>query len=153
MIVKEQDYLEWHGRLGMRWYQHIFGRVQTGAKYYKNGNKAKDKAETKAIKQERNKTVNPRKKALTPTQKASKMTDAELRKATDRLQAEKKYVDAVKALNKEKREESSKVIKTGKVVVKAGKYVAPAIAARRAPDIARFIALEILKRKKGKHDV
>lgn len=32
-IVKEQDYLEHYGRLGMKWYQHIFGDADSRAKY------------------------------------------------------------------------------------------------------------------------
>lgn len=33
MIVKEQDYLEHHGVKGMKWYQHLFGKEQSHAKY------------------------------------------------------------------------------------------------------------------------
>lgn len=33
MIVKERDYLEHHGVKGMKWYQHLFGRLQGHAKY------------------------------------------------------------------------------------------------------------------------
>lgn len=35
-IVKEQDYLEHYGRLGMKWYQHIYGEADGRAKYNKH---------------------------------------------------------------------------------------------------------------------
>lgn len=37
MIVKEETYLEHYGVKGMKWYQHIFGDYQSGAKYAKKG--------------------------------------------------------------------------------------------------------------------
>lgn len=37
MIVKERDYLEHHGVKGMKWYQHLFGKEQSHAKYSKKG--------------------------------------------------------------------------------------------------------------------
>lgn len=37
MLIDEQDYLEHYGREGMKWYQHIFGDYQKGAKYAKEG--------------------------------------------------------------------------------------------------------------------
>lgn len=36
MIIKEKDYLEHYGVKGMKWYQHLFGKEQSHAKYAKS---------------------------------------------------------------------------------------------------------------------
>lgn len=46
MLISEQDYLEHHGVKGMKWYQHIFGKEQSHAKYSKKGRGELIKAHT-----------------------------------------------------------------------------------------------------------
>ena len=33
MLIQEQDYLEHYGRLGMKWYEHKYGKEDGRAKY------------------------------------------------------------------------------------------------------------------------
>ena len=82
MIVKEQDYLEWHGRAGMKWYQHIFGRAQSGAKYASRMSARQIKKQNKRIDKEnkisRDRIVNPRGKNGKAA-KVETLTNAELK--------------------------------------------------------------------------
>lgn len=60
MLISEQDYLEHYGITGMKWYQHLFGKVDGRAKYMHKGfgklRKAKAKVETGKIASDKAKT-------------------------------------------------------------------------------------------------
>lgn len=131
MIVKEQDYLEWHGRAGMKWYQHIFGRAQSGAKYFSKLGSAKKaakqlKEEKKRIDREnrtiRDRIVNPRGKNGKAA-KVETLSNAELKAAVDRINAEKNYMQAVNNLNKEKRDAAQAKIDTAKQYYQVAKDI------------------------------
>ena len=89
--VDIEDYLAHYGRKGMKWYEHIFGKLQSHAKYNKGGKKTET---TKTIKE-------PRK-----SNKYKKLSTEELKKRIERLEVEKRYVD----LNRETRTTGKKIV-------------------------------------------
>ena len=66
------DYLAHYGRKGMKWYQHIFGRLQSHAKYTKQ------------------------RKSDTKTLNYKKASNEDLQKRIGRLKLEKEYLDLTK---------------------------------------------------------
>ena len=47
-VINEEDYLAHYGRKGMKWYQHIFGDYQKGAKYAKRSGTSDTPTSTKS---------------------------------------------------------------------------------------------------------
>lgn len=120
--VELSDELKHHGRKGMKWYQHIYGRLQTGG--YAKG------AQTKGVKGGDNKTgtSGEKKKDRKPRQvqeydklkrkKASEMTDAEIKRMMDRMDLEKRLNAKRYEANKSKLDKF--MDKYGDQLVKAG---------------------------------
>ena len=81
--VDIEDYLAHYGRKGMKWYQHIFGRLQGHAKY------AKEKAVAK-----RSEKVKKKDKT---EKNYKKISDEELKRRISRLRNEKEYLDLTRA--------------------------------------------------------
>lgn len=120
--VELSDELKHHGRKGMKWYQHIYGRLQTGG--YAKG------AQTKGVKGGDNKTgtSGEKKKDRKPRQvqeydklkrkKASEMTDAEIKRMMDRMDLEKRLNTKRYEANKSKLDKF--MDKYGDQLVKAG---------------------------------
>jgi hypothetical protein len=79
---RHTDELYHYGRKGMKWGQHIFGKIKTAI----NNSKAK-RAEAKAEKQ---KALEEQRKRNRPI---SELSDAELKERKARLQLEKDYLD------------------------------------------------------------
>lgn len=80
--VDIEDYLAHYGRKGMKWYEHIFGRLQGHAKYAKDG----------ATKKSRN---------------YKKLSDEDLRKDIERKKLEKEYLE----LTRETRTTGKRLVK------------------------------------------
>lgn len=120
--VELSDELKHYGRKGMKWYQHIYGRLQTGG--YAKG------AQTKGVKGGDNKTgtSGEKKKDRKPRQvqeydklkrkKASEMTDAEIKRMMDRMDLEKRLNAKRYEANKSKLDKF--MDKYGDQLVKAG---------------------------------
>lgn len=85
---RHTDELYHYGRKGMKWGQHIFGKIKTAI----NNSKAK-RAEAKAEKQ---KALEEQRKRNRPI---SELSDAELRERKARLQLEKDYLDLKKQVS------------------------------------------------------
>lgn len=107
-MIEYDDYLMHSGRLGMKWGQHIFAKVKSGAKKVARGvSKTRKRAKSivRKLKAKRllQKAASERKKTAKAEKKASKkgkdqkkksvkdMTDEELDSATRRLQKENSY--------------------------------------------------------------
>lgn len=120
--VELSDELKHYGHKGMKWYQHIYGRLQTGG--YAKG------AQTKGVKGGDNKTgtSGEKKKDRKPRQvqeydklkqkKASEMTDAEIKRMMDRMDLEKRLNAKRYEANKSKLDKF--MDKYGDQLVKAG---------------------------------
>lgn len=87
--ITNDDELYHYGRLGMKWYQHIY----TSAKEYREARKRKRKA-ARAERKQRRKDLRRINKLL--KKKPSKMSNAEIKELTDRLQLEKSLKDVKK---------------------------------------------------------
>lgn len=105
---RNTDELYHHGRMGMKWYQHIFGQAYKHAKYNKNA-----KTKTK----EKMKTLDKDTKEKIRKMKVKAREDAKLRKAKieadkrveeTKKMLEKKYGINTKHSNKENKKESKK---------------------------------------------
>ncbi len=94
--VDIEDYLAHYGRKGMKWYEHIFGKLQEHAKY--NKKKSAQKKASKQIEKEEKK----KKRAS-----YKKLSDEELRRRIDRQKLEKEYLE----LTKETRTNSQRLVK------------------------------------------
>lgn len=96
-MYEHSDELYHYGRKGMKWGQHIFGKVKTARIARKRKAalvKARaTKAANKAAAEKRARDVEKGKIS------AKKMTDAELKKRMERLQLEKNYTDLVNQVN------------------------------------------------------
>ena len=82
--VDIEDYFAHYGRKGMKWYQHIFGEVQSHAKYAKKGNSTKSKSKNK-----------DQKKVKVKISKKSykQLSDEDLQRRINRLRNEKEYLE------------------------------------------------------------
>lgn len=87
--MTNDDELYHYGRLGMKWYQHIY----TSAKEYRAARKRKKKA-ARAERKQRRKDLRRINKLL--KKNPSKMSNAEIKELTDRLQLEKSLKDVKK---------------------------------------------------------
>lgn len=94
--LERSNELEHYGRLGMKWYQHIFGEYQDHAKYSKKVAKPTVKEKIKKSRQE-SKEAKANKKAskeaINPKGRKdpSTMSEQELKSALKRLQQENNY--------------------------------------------------------------
>lgn len=119
-----------HGVKGMRWYQHIFGEYQGGAKYAKKGTAAKpsgkkttalQKAKAKKAADDAAKKKASQGKGITKADPVKKMSDQELMSAINRLQNEQKY----KELSRGRKSLVSRGAKAvGSILSTSGKQVA-----------------------------
>ena len=83
---RHTDELYHYGRKGMKWGQHIFGKVKKAVKTFR-----KEREAVKAIKKAE--AEEAKRKARERAKPASELSDAELRARTNRLQMEKNYID------------------------------------------------------------
>ena len=83
----ENNSLSHHGVKGMKWGQHIFGKIKTANT---NRKRKKNLAKAREVRAERQKALKSGK--LSP----KKMTEAELNDRIKRLELEKKYTDLLK---------------------------------------------------------
>ena len=75
-----EDYLAHYGRKGMKWYEHIFGKLQSHAKYNKDGKTETSKSNKKEKK----------------SKSYKKLSDEDLKKRIERAKLEKEYLDLTK---------------------------------------------------------
>lgn len=128
MIIKESTWndlrpyreaLEHDGRKGMKWYQHIFGRYQSGAKYADNSSsdngsnkksrseKKEEKAASKAAKETAKKETDRQKILNNPKslyKHRNEFTYEEIKKAMDKFEWEKKLNSYVSEQNRQLKE-------------------------------------------------
>lgn len=88
------DFLMHYGRKGMKWYQHIYGEVQSGAKYAQKGSSGVQT--TKGQIQSSKKSVakeSKKENAKPEIKRIEDLTDDELRRMLNRAQMEKQLRD------------------------------------------------------------
>ena len=85
--VDIEDYFAHYGRKGMKWYEHIFGRLQAHAKYAKE--KRQSKKELRKNMEQKIKKSNYK-----------KLSDEELKSRINRLRSEKEYLELNRATRK-----------------------------------------------------
>lgn len=90
-----------YGRRGMKWYQHIYGEFQSGAKYSKKGTAAKPTGKkTTALERAKAKKAADKVASKQPKKRedpVKKMSDQELQKRIDRLRKEKEYKELMRS--------------------------------------------------------
>jgi len=121
-VSHDEEILAHYGRLGMKWYQHIFGDYQGAAKYAEKGAKKVAASKQKDSfrgggKSEKTKKLENAVKAVKEEVKAAKkrQNEAEKRKEKENKAKEKKAVqqaaeDKVKAEKKAKEEHEQKIL-------------------------------------------
>lgn len=109
-----RDYLEHYGRKGMKWYQHLFGDYQSGAKYAKQGTeKRKKRTFSEGVKAKR--AARARKKIARAKARAEKKAANEAKKI------EKKEIAAAKKAEKkaaQEKERKDKILSNPKTLYK-----------------------------------
>lgn len=119
-----------YGRQGMKWYQHVFGEYQSGAKYAKKGTAAKpsgkkttalQRAKTKKAADDAAKKKASQGKGKTKEDPVKKMSDQELQARINRLQNEQRYKELTRG-QKSVVQRGAKVV--GSILSQSGKQVA-----------------------------
>lgn len=89
-----------YGRRGMKWYQHIYGEFQSGAKYSKKGTAAKPTGKkTTALERAKAKKASDEaasKRPKKPEDPVKKLSDQELQNRINRLRNEQTYKELVR---------------------------------------------------------
>lgn len=93
-VKHSDDFLMHYGRRGMKWYQHVYGEVQSQAKYASKGGSSKDSGPSKTgVIKRISSAVKGTKAKEQNVRKLSDISDDELRKLISRAQLEKQYKD------------------------------------------------------------
>lgn len=103
-----EEELMHYGRQGMKWGQHIFGKVKTANV---NRKRKKNLVKARQVRAEKARTAAERQEAIRKGKiKPKDMTDAELKARTERLRAEKAYNDLRSEMTKANTSKGKKYI-------------------------------------------